>query len=112
MNWKSQIAYNAVATLVRIISTTVLVAQLLTIAVTMGPAGWARWRRLDLSWRFWMGVGDWCAALAGICLIVCLLLAILRPCSDKGELKNTRWCVWINIITIGLLFFVPAIAAI
>ena len=104
--------HDAIATIVRPLSATVFVAQIVTVAATAGPTDWAIWRRFNLGWKFWMGLGDYCAALACMCLVVCLLLAVLRRGGAKGKLKQTGWCVWLNIATIGLLFFVPAVAAI
>ena len=110
MGWA--IMRDALATIVRPLSATVFAAQIVTIAVTAGPLDWARWRRLDLGWSVWMGLGSWCAALACLGLVGCLVLAILRRGGNKGKLKNTGWCVWLNIATMGLSLFVPAVAAV
>jgi hypothetical protein len=101
--------HNAVATVVRSSSVAVFAAQVVTVAVTTGPFHWAI---LALGWRFWMRLGDWCGALACMSLVICLLLAILQRGCDKGKLKPTAWCIWLNTTTIVLLFFIPAVAAI
>jgi hypothetical protein len=109
MRRKWEFMHDAVATIVRPLSATVFAAQVIRVAAMVGPSHWARWRMFDPGWIFWMNLGNWCAALAFVSLVVCLLLAVLRRGDDKGKLKPTGWCVGLNIATIGLLFFVPAV---
>lgn len=106
-----RVVHEAVATIVRPASVTAFAAEILAVAVTSGEIGWASWRRLGLGWRFWMGLGERSATLAFGCLIACLVLAASRRSCGEQKLKDTRWCVWLNIATIVSLFFVPAIAA-
>lgn len=103
--------HEVVATIVRPASATAFAAEVLAVATTFGEFGWASWRRLGLGWRFWMGLGELSAALAFTRLVACLLLAVLQRSYGGAKLKNTRWCIWLNIATIALLAFVPAIAA-
>jgi hypothetical protein len=50
--------------------------------------------------------------MALVCLAACLFLAGSRRSCREGTLKATSWSVWLNIATMALLVFVPAIAAI
>jgi hypothetical protein len=86
-------------------------SQLLTLAMNLGPLNLAIRGHLDLGRRFWMNLGPWNATLAFVCLIPSLALLISRHDPRFGETaKNTRWCAGLNLTTIALLFFVPAIA--
>jgi hypothetical protein len=92
---------------VRSASAFAFAAQVVAVLVTAGPLDWARWRRLDLGWRFWMNLGSWNATLAFVCLFPSLALAMTL---SNEMVKGTRWCVGLNIATIALLYFVPDLA--
>jgi hypothetical protein len=106
------VVLEAVASIVRSASAAAFAAQVFAVTATFGSTNWAVWRRLGLGWRFWMGLGSWSAFLAFACLGTCLLLAAFRRWCREQELKDTSWCAWLNITTIALLFFIPAIAAV
>jgi hypothetical protein len=100
-----------IASAVRAASVYAFAAQVVAVAATAGPLDWATWRRFDLGWRFWMDLGGWNALLAFACLIPNLALAVSWHNRQIGEnVKDTRWCVGLNIATIALLYFVPALA--
>lgn len=100
-----------IATVVRSTSAFAFAAQVVTVAMTSGPLNLAIRRHLDLGYRFWMNLGSWNAALAFASLIPSLVLAISwHNRGREGTVKDTRWCVWLNIGTIAMSFFVPAIA--
>ena len=101
----------AVESVVRSASSAAFAAQVCAVAATSGAPDWAAWRRLGLGWRFWMGLGSLSACLAFACLVACLLLAVFRRSFREEKLKDISWCTWLNITTLALLFFVPAIAA-
>ena len=105
------ILHEAVATIIRPASAIAFAAEVLAVASTFGEIGWASWRRLGLSWRVWMDLGELSAAVAFACLVTCFLLAILRRSCGEAKLKDTHLCIWLNIATIILSLFVPAIAA-
>ena len=104
--------YEAVAVFVRAASPTTFAAEVLTVVATAGETDWAAWRRFGLGWRFWMGLGQWSGLLAFVCIVACLLLAAVRISCPEEDLTDIGWCLWFNIATIVLLFFVPAIAAV
>jgi hypothetical protein len=104
--------YEAVVSIVRSASAAAFIAEYFAVAATSGELDWATWRRFNLGWRFWMGLGSSGAFLALACLVVYLLLAVSRRSLGEGKLKDARWCVWLNIATIALSLFVPAIAAV
>src|SRR4051794_4751492 len=101
-----------VASTVRPTSATAFAAEVLAVAATSGDLDWATWRRLNLGWRFWMGLGSWGAVLAFACLFACLIMVISRHECGEENLKDTSWCVWLNVATFALSILVPAIAAI
>jgi len=109
MTWKWEMMHDAVATIVRPLSATVFLAQIVEMAVTAVPLRWTLWRRYYVGWEVWMNLRLWCAGLACMCLVGCLLLAILQRSCDKGKLKKTGWCVWLNIATILWVLLVPVV---
>ena len=103
--------HQAVASVVRSASVAAFAAEVSAVAATSGATSWAAWRRLGLGWRFWMGLGSSSAYLASACLLACLPLAVSHRSFREEKLRGTSWCAWLNIATIALLYFVPAIAA-
>ena len=89
-----------------------LVVELSAVAATVGPIGWASWRRLALGWRFWMGLGSWGAVLAFASLIGCLMLVLSDSSCPGFKPKRIRFYVCLNIGTLVLSVFVPTIAAV
>jgi hypothetical protein len=102
----------ALASLVRAASAAAFSAVLLAVAVTSGPLDWAPWRRMGLGWRFWMGLGSEGAFLAIGSLLGSLWLSVPGHMSSRGAPEAFRRYAWLNIGTIILSLFVPAIAAI
>ena len=101
----------ALLSLVRATSAAGLLAVASAVAVTAGPLDGAPWRRIGLGWRFWMSLGDSGRVLAIGSLIGCLALAALGPSPAELRPGCIRRCVWLNLGTIALSLFVPAIAA-
>ncbi len=84
--------------------------EVLAVLVTLGPRDWAEWRRFEAGWRFWMDLGSWGTVLAFVSLIGCLLLTVFRRSSAVEEPVSTRGYFWLNLLTIVLSIFVPAVA--
>lgn len=87
-------------------------AQVTTVAVTRGMPGWAPLWRLGLGWRFWEGVGSSSAWLAFACMILCVILLFQRKLEGEQAPIGVGRLLVLNAATIGLLCFVPAIAAV
>jgi len=97
----------------RAVSVTVFAGQILTLAVvTAGVPGWATWRRFGLGWRFWIGLADEDACVALGCLLGCLVLSPLLYSQKVVGSRPLVLVVLLNLITLGLWVFVPAIAGV
>jgi len=81
------------------------------VAVTAGGADWAPVWRLGLGFRFWWALGNWGVTIAVVCLFASAVLVLVRQSVSDGSLRDTCRCIWINLATIALAFFVPAISA-
>jgi hypothetical protein len=108
MAWR-RLAHEAIASIVRPASAAAFVAEVLAVATTWGGMGWATWRRMDLGWVFWIGLGDQGAALAFGCCVAGVFLSILRESCGQEKLKDTNWCLMLNLATFILFFFLPAL---
>lgn len=101
----------ALASLVCAMSAAGFLVVLSAVAVTSGPLSWAPWRRVGLGWRFWMTLGNMGAAIALASLIGCLALAACGRAHLPSNPKRIGLYALLNVVTLVLLMFVPAVAA-
>jgi hypothetical protein len=111
-NAKLKIAHDAIATIVRPVSAVAFICQLLMVAfawswksVTFNVQGF----RDQLYWSILERFELLFPIIALACLAMCGALVFLRPNQTVAKWKTTNWCVWLNLITIILPLFAPAI---
>ena len=98
------------ATLIRPASIAAFAAEAAAFVQLARFLGGMPWRGFRLGGPFWTRLGDMGVWIALACLVPSLLLAAYRRLRPADRLKATGWCVCLNVATMGLALFVPAIA--
>ncbi len=84
---------------------------LAAVIVTSSPPVASLWRNPRLGIRFWMAVGDLGRALAMASFVGCLVLAIACLPLSGSKAGRIGLYAWLNVATLVLSMFVPAVAA-
>jgi len=105
------ILYSVMTAIVRPLSVIALVAQAVTLVATSSGIVATTWK-FGLGWSFFRGLSEWNALLALGCFVACVPMAVTRQRCSDAMLKDVRWCIWLNIITMVMLLFVPAVAGV
>lgn len=102
---------NPLPSVIRICSVAGFLLELSAFAAASGPLGWASWRRAGLGWIFWMELSSWGVLLALISLAICIVMCIHNAHPEDSEKARIGRSAWLNLCTLTLAPFVPAIAA-
>lgn len=96
--------------ILRATSSTAFALEALAVVATLGAYGWAPDLRLGLGWRFWMRLGGCSACLAVGCLVGCAILCWVLPPDERRRPPGLGRLALLDVATIGLSFFVPAVS--
>jgi hypothetical protein len=108
--------HDAVTAIVRPASAVAFAGQLFVFALNWYGyfAGW-RFNVSNIWFHFYLQSGGHLGLLFATIALACLMafgsLALLRPYLREKRTTDAKWCLWLNIATIAMLCFVPAIAA-
>ena len=102
-----RLLYRSMVAIVRPCSLIAVVAQTLALAVTSSGAVAITWK-FGFGLSFFRGLSEWSALLAVGCMFICFPLVLARKWCGTATPQDVRWCIWINVLTMVLFFFVPA----